>query len=239
MSPVKKKKKGGIKVDFSDVETRVLLPEGDYHVKVEEVTEEESGEGNAYLKWTFRTMDDDKAIDNKPLWYNTSLLPQALWNLRGLLEALGVEIEDDMELDLDEYADLECMVSVEHEKYEGKTKAKIVDYAAWEEETPGDRVAKAAKGKKEKNAEGDEDTEVEEGDEGEEEEGEEGEEEEGEEGEEEAESYTTSDVKDMEEDELADLVKKHSLKVKMSLPLKKRRAAILAALEENDLLSDE
>lgn len=238
-----KKKSKGPRVDFTDVEVRTLLPEGDYHVKVAEVTEEESNEGNAYLKWTFRTIDDDKATDNKPLWYNTSLLPQALWNLRGLLEALGVEIEDDMELDLDGYVDMECMVSVEHEKYEGKTKAKIVDYAPYEEETPGDRVEKAGKkkakkedddGEEEDEASAEEDEEAEEEDEegdGEEEEVADGD------GEEEV-SYTTQEVRDMEEDELADLVKLHSLKVKMALPLKKRRAAILAALEEKDLLSD-
>lgn len=234
--PVNKNKKKGLKVDFSGVEGRVLLPEGDYHVRVEVVEQEESSNGNSYLKWTFRTIDDDPKLNNKPLWYNTSLLPQALWNLRNLLETLGVDIEDDMELDLDSYADLECIVSVEHEKYEGKQRAKVTDFQPLVEDSDAKKVMKETA-----DDEGEDESEEEDPAEAEEDEEAEEEAEEGDGEEEEVaekEGYSREELKDMDQDELSDIVKKHKLKIRDGLTAKKRRAAIIAALEEEELVTD-
>ena len=122
------KKSSKVKVDFTGVETRVLLPEGVYNAKVAEVTMEPN-DGKPYLKWKFLTVDDDPKLDNKPLYNNTSLQPQSLWVLGSLLETLGVERPDGaMDLDLEELVDLELGLVVEHEEYQGKMRAKVVDF---------------------------------------------------------------------------------------------------------------
>lgn len=121
-------KKKSLSVNFKGVEGRVTIAEGEYTVKVAEVTLEE-GQSAEYLKWKFEIQGGK--FDGKPLFTNTSLSPQALWNLRGLLEAMGVETPDDeMDLDLADYVDRELLVTVEHEMYEGKKQARVVDYAS-------------------------------------------------------------------------------------------------------------
>jgi len=127
--PRGKKASTTVNVNFEGVEARVLLPEGVYDAKVEEVKMEENN-GRPYLAWKFKTMDDDSKFDNKPLYNNTSLQPQSLWVLANLLETLGVERPDGpMDLDLTELVDLELQLFVEHEEYEGKTLSKVVDFA--------------------------------------------------------------------------------------------------------------
>jgi hypothetical protein len=111
---------------MAGVEGRVTVAEGEYRVRVAEVTQEE-GSAADYLKWKFQVMG--KVHSGASIFYNTSLAPQALWNLRGLLEALQFDIpDDDLDVDPDELVGLELMVSVEHDTYEGKKQAKIVDF---------------------------------------------------------------------------------------------------------------
>lgn len=130
----KKRKSSGkvISVDFTGVETRELIPDGDYVVKVKEITEEE-GEKGQYLSWVLPVSTGE--YKGKTLWYNTSLTKQSLWNLRAVLEALGVEVpKSKMNLDLKSYHGLEMGVTVESEKYKGKLKNVIVDVFNLEDE---------------------------------------------------------------------------------------------------------
>lgn len=132
----KPKKTGSkIKVDFKGVESGgKLVPEGDYTVRVDEVTQEESDAGNAYLAWVLKVADGKHK--GSTLYHNTSLQPQALWNLKGVLEALGVEVPDSsLDVDLKELVGMTANVTVEHETYQGKPKARIV---AWESGAGGD-----------------------------------------------------------------------------------------------------
>ena len=125
-------KKKTLSVNFKGVEGRVTVAEGEYLVKVAEVTAE-TGDKADYLKWKFEIAEGKFA--GKFVFTNTSLSPQALWNLRGLLEAMGVETTDnEMDLDLVDYVDRELMVVVEHELYDGKKQARVVDYAAIDED---------------------------------------------------------------------------------------------------------
>lgn len=130
-----------VRVDLSQAETRVLLPEGDYLVKVDKVTQEESKEGNPYLSWVFRTIDDDKKYNGKPLYTNTSLQPQALWNLRNLLESLGEDIPDsEFDLDFEDLVGKQCVVAVEDDEWEGRKRSKITDYTPVEGGAPDDET---------------------------------------------------------------------------------------------------
>lgn len=121
-----------IQVDFTDVETRELIPDGDYAIKVKEVTEEEGDKGK-YLNWNMVVTTGE--YKGKTLWYITSLTKQSLWNLRAVLEALGLEVpKGKMGLDLPSYKGLEMGVAVETEKYRGKTKNVVVDIYNLEED---------------------------------------------------------------------------------------------------------
>jgi len=214
------KKKNRIRVNFDGVETRAHIPDGEYHAKVHEISVEE-GQQYQYLKWTFELMEEKLA--GRKLYYNTSLAPQALWNLRNLLETLGVETPDkEVDLDLDSYKDLELMVRVEGEVYEGKERPKVTDFKPLEETASASETEDGEEEGEDDGEEGAEDGETED------------------EGEEEA-KMTPAEVREMDEKELADLVKLHSLPVKLDkLPkLSKKIAAVVDAMEAKDLLASE
>lgn len=135
------------KVDFTGVEASGNHPEGRFLFTVDGVPEIKTSEnsGNDYINWTLKS-------DQGKVWHMTSLAPQALFNLRNVLESLGVEVEQAaMELDLTEYDGLTLGAEVEHEVYQGKKKARVIDIFPeteldGEEEEP---KAKTGKGKAE------------------------------------------------------------------------------------------
>lgn len=130
----KKSRKSGrvIEVDFTDVETRELIPDGDYAVKVKDISEEK-GEKGPYLNWELLISTGE--YKGKKLWYITSLTKQSLFNLRAVLEALGVEVpKSKMQIDPPSYKGLEMGVSVESEKYKGKMKNVVTDIYNLEED---------------------------------------------------------------------------------------------------------
>lgn len=142
MARTSRKKSKGIIVDFKGVEGKLgKIDDGDYLGKVVEVTQEE-GQNGDYLKWTFELQDE--GVEGRRVFLNTSLLPQALWNLRGLLEALGVEVPDDeMDIDPAELVDLTVGLTIESETWEGKKRPKVADYfAAEEDEAPKKKSSK-------------------------------------------------------------------------------------------------
>jgi len=117
-----------IEIDMTGVEGGGrLCPEGIHKVQVEDVTPEISASSEKpYLAWKFRTADGSYR-----LYHNTSLQPQALFNLKQVLIALGVEVPNSiMRLNLDKVVGRKCYVEVEHETYEGKKRARIIDFLA-------------------------------------------------------------------------------------------------------------
>lgn len=136
------KKASGVKVDFSDTEASGIVEEGDYLIEVDEVEQKESSTGNPMLVFTFKITEGD--FKGKKLFHNCSLQPQALFNLRGLLEALGLEVPQGvMEFDPADLIGETCGASVVHELYEGKTKARIGEFFS-EEELGGEAAEPAA-----------------------------------------------------------------------------------------------
>ena len=129
-------------VDFTGVEGRVTIPEGDYTAKVKEI-ESKEGDKAPYLAWKFEVVGPQHA--GAVLYYNTSFAPNSLWNLRSLLETLGVEVPNGpLEIDPTELADLEVGVVVVHEEYEGKKRSKIADFFV-AEDAPEDEPKPSAK----------------------------------------------------------------------------------------------
>lgn len=123
-----------ITVDLSGVETSATnIKEGFYPVTVDEVTlvEESRNSGKPYIKFVFEVAEGD--AKGFKLFHNCSLQPQALFNLKAVLMALGFDIPNQaFDLDLDELIGLSCYVEVAHETYEGKKRPRIVDFEGGE-----------------------------------------------------------------------------------------------------------
>jgi len=124
----KSRRNNSISVDLSGVETnRKAIPEGQYTVVVNTAEHAESQSGNPMIKFEFEVTEG--AQKGAKLYENCSLQPQALFKLKSLLLGLGFEIpKKAFELDLEELVGLTCDVEVGHEKYEGKTRARILSY---------------------------------------------------------------------------------------------------------------
>lgn len=115
-----------VNLNMKDVSVGGVIPEGEYIVTVDEVSVEESQQGNQYLKWVFKVVDGPQK--NSKIYHNTSLLPQSLFNLKNLLIALGVPVPDKaFQLNLDECEGCNCGVTVTHETYDGKKRSRVTD----------------------------------------------------------------------------------------------------------------
>lgn len=217
MAKGKKKKGGGLRVNFKGVSSRVLLPEGNYKVAVKSVEEKESSSGNEMLVWQFITKDcDEEAHNGASLYYHTTLTPQSLWSLKGLLEALGEDIPDgEHDIDPDDLEGAECIAVVEHEKYDGKIRAKMADFMALSDDDSGD------------DDEEDEEVEVEE---------------DTKKGKK-LKKLTRDDVSEMDEDEMEKVIEKYDLDVDLSSrklrTAAKKVKAVVSALEEEGYLEED
>ncbi len=123
----KSKKSKTIKVNMEGVEARVTIPEDDYAVKPVGATLED-GDKAQYIAWELEITEGE--YEGKKLYTNTSLSENALWRLRTMLEAMGVEVPDGvMEIDLEEILkdEPEFGVTVAHEDYEGRPRAQVVE----------------------------------------------------------------------------------------------------------------
>jgi hypothetical protein len=100
----------GIKVNFTDTATYGNsslgldpLPTGKYHVAITDGEIRESGPnsknpGSQYINFEFTVQSGD--YEGRKVWANASLLPHALYTIKGILEALGYETTGN-ELDFD------------------------------------------------------------------------------------------------------------------------------------------
>ena len=120
-------------VNFKGVGSRNIVAVGDYRAMVTKVTKGISKPGNPKLDWIF-TVTAGPEEGHRFMPYVTSLLKTSLWNLRAVLEALGVEVpESDLQIVFGELKGLELGLTIEHENYEKRVKERIVDLFPLEE----------------------------------------------------------------------------------------------------------
>lgn len=205
-STARNKKSTGLKVDFTGVESSGNVAEGRHLLTVDGAPEVKTSEnsGNDYINWKFKA-------PGGVIYHTTSLQPQALWNLRNVLESLGLEVpEGPLDLDLAEMDGLTCGGEVEHESYQGKKRPRLVDIFPEEEleesEEEEEETKPAAKGKKKADPEPEE---------------------------EETELPTYAEVQEADKDDLIELAEEHDVKltVKQKKNVQAMRDAICAALE--------
>jgi len=122
------RKRGGISVDFSGVESGGrAIPDDDYLLEVVSVEEKEGRDSGAiYLAWKYKVADG--VYKGATVYDNTSLSPQALWRLKRLLEAMGIQADGKMSLDLNAYKGKRVLATIANEEYNGKQKPRIVEF---------------------------------------------------------------------------------------------------------------
>jgi hypothetical protein len=208
MARKKDKKAKGIKVDFTGVTSRTLVPEGDYVAKpiAAEKTKAQSS-GKPTIAWEFEICKGK--MSGQKLFYNTSLQPQALFNLRGLLDAMGVDVPDgSMTIDLASILEEapEVGVSVFHDTYDGSKRSKMDDVF------PADSV-------EEGDDDGDDDSDDDSDDD-----------------DDSGNEIDAEAVEEMDAEELAELVEENDLEVDLDSikSLKKKRKAVIEAIASGD-----
>jgi len=207
----RKGKKRTIEVDFTDVEAG---GGGGFHIPEGEygvkVESVEMAESeNGNEQFKWTFVGTEGKAKGKKFFYYTALVEQALWKLKQTLLGLGVEVPDGaMDVELDDLVGLEGTGVVEDDEYQGKTRSKLAAIVVPEEDEEEEEGSK--KGKKGKNKKG------------------------------KAVKVSEEEVKEMSEDELESLIEKHSLDVDLSdhRTLRKKAAAVIADLQEKDLLED-
>lgn len=252
----KKKATKTISVDFTGVTGSTKIPEGDYPVRVKEITHETSSSGNPYLKWVFEVADGKHK--GKQLFHNTSLQPQALFNLRNTLEALQYPVSSEaMKINLDELTGLEAAVAVELENYQGKDKPRIVDIFSLDEledeededededsededdsDDEDDESEDTDSEDEDEDEDEDSDSEDEDDEDDDEDSDDEDEDSDDEDEDEELEEYTEDELKEMDDEELVDAAEEYEVEPVYSGKGKKKKlnrdATIEAILEAQD-----
>jgi hypothetical protein len=113
----------GIKVNFSD-ESKYSgsslgldpLPTGKYHVAITDGEIRESGPnsknpGSQYINFEFTVQSGP--YEGRKVWSNASLLPHALYTIKGILEALSYETTgNELDFELDDLMNKELIVKV-------------------------------------------------------------------------------------------------------------------------------
>ena len=127
-----------ITFDLTKTKSFEAIPEGTYDAEVVTCEERETDEGNPYVFWEFSLKGE---YEDRKVWLNTSLLPQSLWNLTRVLEALGLRVDHDgeNEFEPEEMVTLSCRVKVTQEAFNGSTKnrvARVLPSSNQEEITP-------------------------------------------------------------------------------------------------------
>lgn len=130
MATAPRGKRSDITVDFTGIEAGGggrLIPEGECVLEVVSIEEKLSRNDNPYLAWKWKVPSGD--YKGATVYDNTSLQPQALWRLKGLLEAMGVDVGAGKQgLNFGELTGKTCKVEIAHEEYQGKKKSRISSF---------------------------------------------------------------------------------------------------------------
>lgn len=126
----KVKRKGNVvSVDFTGVEAGGRpVPDGTWRCEIVSMEQEESSTGNPMIVAKYKVLNGKGK--GGVIYDNLSLQPQALFRLKALCEAIGVEAESATDLDLDELVGQEVLIDVENETYEDKKRPRAAGYAS-------------------------------------------------------------------------------------------------------------
>ena len=108
-----------INVKLDDVSSSgfEVFPDGSYRVEIQpssKLTQFKSG--SAGIRWIGRCVEGE--MEGKLISWNSSLLPEALWNLKSQLEAMGFEWDEEG-FELEDTFGGELIIDVSSYHYEG------------------------------------------------------------------------------------------------------------------------
>lgn len=121
--------------DLSTVEAPPPLPTGIYTGIIKDVKPDMSAKGNAYLSVSFHISPDQYPPDfsggnpdgmslvYRRVPWNVAGNQQAMYNLRRFIETIGAPMGN--RIDINDWVGLEARITVEHEAFEGTTRAQI------------------------------------------------------------------------------------------------------------------
>ena len=114
-----------IRVDFSQARNAIEVGPRRIVITDGEVKDSQSSPF-PYIKWT-AVVDEGEADAGYKLRFNTSLNPSAAWKLKEFLEAVGEEIGDakEMEIEITDIIGRSCIAIVEQDTYEGQIRNTV------------------------------------------------------------------------------------------------------------------
>lgn len=112
-----------IKLDFTGVESFQRPSEGEHVCKIVNAELKQSQGGNDMIVVTFEvTKGQDKGAR---VFENYPLAENALWKLKGMLQAIGMKCDGKVQLDLDKLIGKICIVSVIDDEYNGQVRSRV------------------------------------------------------------------------------------------------------------------
>lgn len=104
-----------INVHLDDVESGFeLFPDGTHLVTIQPSSKLKKSDSGAYIQVIAKC--DDGEMEGKMIGWNCSLLPQSLWVLKAMLEALGQEWDEDG-FELEDIFEQQLMIDVTSREY--------------------------------------------------------------------------------------------------------------------------
>ena len=105
-----------INVHLDDVQDSSfeLFPDGTYLVTIQVSSKLKKSDAGAYIQIISKC--DDGEMEDKMIGWNCSLLPNALWNLKNMLSALGQEWDEDG-FELEDIFECQIMIDVTSREY--------------------------------------------------------------------------------------------------------------------------
>jgi len=119
-----------INVNLTEVESGFeVYPDGQYLIELTEMSKvAKSNEGGAYVRWVAKIIDPEEYEDKLISW-TSSFLPQALWNLKNLMEVIDVPFDDEG-FEFEDTFGKQLLVDNEVREYNGQDRNNITAYYA-------------------------------------------------------------------------------------------------------------
>lgn len=143
-----------MRFDFSsvdDVESYVSVPAGPHHVRIAEVRPGVSRDGAT--RWTFRleVLDGDHA-GRTAAWDSLTWSERGVYRVKKVLEALGLDVRGELEIEPDDLVGLQATVTVTPEEREdpvtGRRQVRMrVPYLGYAPLNGGDEPSRATNGR--------------------------------------------------------------------------------------------
>ena len=112
---------------FGDVKSSMeAVPANKYLVVIAKGEDKLTKDGQSkIIAWDFEITEGE--FKGRHVFTNTSLKPEALWNLKSLLEACGAEF-DEGGFDTEAVVGCQLQVNVVQEEYEGRPRNRVTAY---------------------------------------------------------------------------------------------------------------